>query len=501
MNPQLQDLAIEQAYTAWRPGLIAGLSAQSQDSPPSSFLSGASDKITSTSSGGNVGVTQLLRWGTSYAVSYDTNRFTTNNVFSSFNPQFGADLDVAVVQPLLRGFRFDNARYQLLASPKEPGDRRRRPAADIGADDAQREERVLGIQVRAGLARRRPAVARPGAGVAPQHAHARGDRHARPDRRHRGGGRGRAARGGRHSRGGVHRPGRRSLRSLVFDPNTPDFWTMRLEPTDPVPFQVQAVDVAAAITRALAERTDLQQSKKSIERSAYAERFFKNQTLPARGCAGRLQLDRALAARSCVRGEGAFPPPVIGEVAAAVQRPAQRRLRQRLPDLARVAERHLPDRAEHSRRLARAHAPRNRGSRRRTSAISSCRSPRRCATPRGSWWPTASAWTPRAHRGCWRNAASRPRRRSSRRACPRASWCSRPSATCRRPATRSCAPCSTTRKSQVDFETVQIAPVTGASGFTSSAAVGHRARSVHGGGAAGRDVGHPDDHARATPQP
>ena len=118
LNPQLQDLAIEQARTAWRPGFNAGVSAQSQDSPPSSFLSGASDKITSTSTGGNFGVSQLLPWGTSYAVSYDSNRFTTNNAFSSFNPQLGANLDFAVVQPLLRGFRFDGARYQLAVSRK-----------------------------------------------------------------------------------------------------------------------------------------------------------------------------------------------------------------------------------------------------------------------------------------------------------------------------------------------------------------------------------------------
>src|SRR5829696_7377176 len=68
LNPELQEIAIQQARTAWRPGLTAGMSAQSQDAPPSSFLSGASDKISSTSTGGNVGVVQLLPWGTSYSV-------------------------------------------------------------------------------------------------------------------------------------------------------------------------------------------------------------------------------------------------------------------------------------------------------------------------------------------------------------------------------------------------------------------------------------------------
>src|SRR4051794_8400781 len=81
INPQLQEIAIDQARSAWRPGFSAGVSAVSQDSPPSSFLSGASDKISSTTTGGNFGISQLLPWGTSYGVSYDSNRFKTNNAF------------------------------------------------------------------------------------------------------------------------------------------------------------------------------------------------------------------------------------------------------------------------------------------------------------------------------------------------------------------------------------------------------------------------------------
>ena len=37
------------------------------------------------------------------------------------------------------------------------------------------------------------------------------------------------------------------LRSLIFDPKTPDFFDMRLEPTDVPPIPVQAVDVTAAV--------------------------------------------------------------------------------------------------------------------------------------------------------------------------------------------------------------------------------------------------------------
>jgi outer membrane protein TolC len=313
INPQLQDLAIEQARTAWRPGLSAGLSAQSQDSPPTSFLSGASDKISSTSSGGNFGVTQLLPWGTTYAVSYDSNRFTTNNAFSSFNPQFGANLDFAVVQPLLRGLRFDTARYQLLVS------RKNREIADV---DLQQTVALTVRDVKSAYWDYKYAlasldVARQSFDLAAESLRNTRTRveigtlapidvieaEAEVAQREEAVILAEAAIGQTEDQ----------LRSLVFDPNTPEFWNMRLELTDPVPFQVQAVDVDAAIQRALVERTDLAQSKKSIERTAYTERLYKDQTLP--GVDVRLDYNSTgLGGTQLVRGEGSFPPPVIGEV-------------------------------------------------------------------------------------------------------------------------------------------------------------------------------------------
>ena len=76
--------------------------------------------------------------------------------------------------------------------PEEPRDRGRRAAADARVDDAHRAQRLLGPRVRARLAGGAAAVARPGAGVAAQHALARRDRHHAADRHHRGGGRSRA---------------------------------------------------------------------------------------------------------------------------------------------------------------------------------------------------------------------------------------------------------------------------------------------------------------------
>jgi outer membrane protein TolC len=56
LNPQLQDLAVAQARTSWTPAFSAGFVGRRADSPPSSFLSGGSDKITDTNTGANLGV-------------------------------------------------------------------------------------------------------------------------------------------------------------------------------------------------------------------------------------------------------------------------------------------------------------------------------------------------------------------------------------------------------------------------------------------------------------
>jgi outer membrane protein TolC len=71
-----------------------------------------------------------------------------------------------------------------------------------------------------------------------------------------------------------------NLRALVFDPASPDFWSMRIEPTELPPFQPTTVDVEAAVRNALDRRTDLQQTRRSIEATDINIRFFRNQTLP-----------------------------------------------------------------------------------------------------------------------------------------------------------------------------------------------------------------------------
>ena len=385
INPELQDLAIAQARTAWRPTLAAGMSAAVAGRPAQQLPLGRERqdfldqhrRQTSPSASCCRGA-RAMRSATTRTASRPT------TLFASFNPQLGANLDLAVVQPLLRGFRIDNARYQLMVSKKN------REIADV---DLQQTIALTVANVKNAYWDYKYALASLDVArqsfdlaqrVASQHAHARRDRHARANRRHRGRGRGRAARRGGHSGRSLDRADRGPAALADLRSRTrPTSGTCASSSTDPVPFQVQAVDLDAAIRRALAERTDLARRRSRSSVHGYTERFYKDQTLP--GVDVRLDYNSTgLAGTQLVRGEGAFPPPVIGEIQKPVQRPAQRRVHQRVPDVALLGQRELSDRTEHGRRLARAHAARDAAVAARTCATWSCRSPRRCATPAAS---------------------------------------------------------------------------------------------------------------------
>jgi outer membrane protein TolC len=65
-----------------------------------------------------------------------------------------------------------------------------------------------------------------------------------------------------------------------MDPAKPDFWALRLEPTDQPTLQARDIDVETAIANALGNRTDLLQQRKLLENTDINLRFLNNQTLP-----------------------------------------------------------------------------------------------------------------------------------------------------------------------------------------------------------------------------
>ena len=101
------------------------------------------------------------------------------------------------------------------------------------------------------------------------------------------------------------------LRTLVLDPAAPDFWTVRLQPTDTPLLGPRRIDVDQAIRSAIGRRTDIDQIRKQIDNTDTNARFFANQRLPD----VNLHVDYSVAGlggRRFLRGPG-FPGPVIGQ--------------------------------------------------------------------------------------------------------------------------------------------------------------------------------------------
>jgi outer membrane protein len=314
-NPEIQELNTAQVLSNYTPQFSAGVFTQSQDQPPSSFLSGGDTTVASDNFGFTTNLTKLFPWGTEAAVAFDSGRQTTTNSFSSFNPTLSGNLDVVVVQPLLRGFKFDGVRQQLFAS------RANRMIADVDvrqtvaltertvrnsywdyvyainalkvarqtldlAQESLRNTRsrveigtlapIDVVQAESEVASREEAVILAEASIGQSED---------------------------------------QLRSLIFDPKTPGFFDMRLEPTDVPQLLVQEVDVTAAVERALTDRTDLIATRKRLEVTDYNVKFFKNQTLP--GLDARFDYNSTgLGGTQLLRDPDSplFPPPVIGEV-------------------------------------------------------------------------------------------------------------------------------------------------------------------------------------------
>ena len=306
INPQLQDLSIAGFRAAYTPNFVSTVSTSDQTQPVRSFFETgggiAAPPISSGQSLFNFGVASLSNWfGGSYDVRWNNSRSTSTNPSQSFNPELNTSVIATYTQPLLRNFRIDGTRQNLLVSQKN------REITDVQLEQSialtvrnvrnsfydlmgaianlnvQRQSLDLArqslkdnrarveigtmapldiVQAEAEVATREEAVIIAEAAIDRQQD---------------------------------------AVRALVYDPQSPDFWTARIEPTDTPAFVPMQVDVEAAVKNALSQRTDLQVARRNVEINDVNIRFFNDQSLPeltasvnynARAVGG-LQVERA----------------------------------------------------------------------------------------------------------------------------------------------------------------------------------------------------------------
>jgi outer membrane protein TolC len=313
IDPQLQDYSISVARSGWTPVFFSNVTNRNQTNPPTDIFGGASTAITNETMSSIVGVQQALPLGGgTYSANWNSGRLTTNNIFSSFNPQLNTQVALNYSQPLLRNFRIDATRQQVLVS------RKNREISDVQLQQsiAQTTRSVKNAYWDLVFAINNLAVQQQSLELAQRSLR---DNRARVEigtmapldivqaeaevaQREEGVILAEAA---------ISRA-EDALRALVSNPvDQPGLWNVRLEPVDRAEFQPVAVDVDAAVRSALASRTDLATTRKQIESNDISIRYFRNQSLPdvnavfnysAIGLAGtRFQF-----------GAG-FPPPVLSE--------------------------------------------------------------------------------------------------------------------------------------------------------------------------------------------
>src|SRR3954471_8205965 len=250
-DPQIQDTGVSLSRSLWAPNFSTPVTRQSQPQASTSSLSGGATQIDNGTFSTGVGLVQTLPWGGNYTANWNSSRFTTTNLFSSFSPQLSSNLNLQYTQPLLRNFQIDTIRQQVAVSKKV------RDLSDIQLDSivtqtlrnvrnaywdlaysinnlkAQQgslalsqqslkdnQKRVeIGTMAPIDIVQAQAEVATNEASVILAEA--------------------------------AIKQAQDNLRSLILAPGTPDFWTVAFEPVEPPVFADRPVDIDAAVRTAL----------------------------------------------------------------------------------------------------------------------------------------------------------------------------------------------------------------------------------------------------------
>ena len=358
LGPQIGTLAVAQARGVYAPFLISTTTTRKSTEPPGNFLTGTGDVISDDTFRTNAGLRQFVPWGGgSYQFTLDASRQTTN-AFTNYNPQLGSNFAGSYTQPLLRGFKIDTFRQQVLTSRNNQviadiqlreqitltsyavrfayydlvGAIEGLKVAQLSLDLARQslkdnETRVeVGtmapidiIEAQAEVASNEEAVIQAEARISTVQ-----------DR----------------------------LRALVLNPTQADFWTVRLEPGDAPTVTPVNIDIETAVQNALANRTDIARQRKLNDNVEVNLRFNQNQRMPALDMVASYNLIGLAGTQFVFDPELAGLPAADSQpVAAEFHGCALRCVRQRLSDLERPVSIQLSDRPQRVRCRPRIQSP------------------------------------------------------------------------------------------------------------------------------------------------
>jgi outer membrane protein TolC len=310
LNLDITAQGIAGARAAFIPTVGALFNGNTSQRQPTDFTQGNVD-ISSHNFSGNATLDQSLPWyGSRYHVAWGASRVTQAGGIATFNPQLGSTLTFNFTQPLWRNLKTDSARAGVETSTIS------RHQADTNLD-----QRVVQTSANVRNAYLDLAGAIEGEKVAQQNMQIAQDslRNAKA----------RVAVGVGAQTDVIQATAQAAsfqdqlilatsqissaedrLRFLILDPDRPDYWAIKLEPTTQIVLQERTVDVDAVIKNALANRLDAATLRQQMQATDINLRVNENLTRPT--------LD-AIATYSAVGTGGTqftygsgFPPPELG---------------------------------------------------------------------------------------------------------------------------------------------------------------------------------------------
>jgi hydrophobic/amphiphilic exporter-1 (mainly G- bacteria), HAE1 family len=279
LDPQISDTRVAAALGAFKPTLTSNVQRNSQVQPPASFLVPVATESHAMTS--NAGVAQRLPWfGTSYSVSWSATNTSSNSFLNSYNPLLQSGLGLNVSQPLIRDLSIDPARQQLAISRtnRDIADTRLRESivhttANVKAAYWNLVSAVNNVEARrSALALAEELVrvnkAKVDVGTSPplDLVSAQAEVAANQEQL--------------IIAETAVKQNEDRLRMLIFDATRLDNWNVKIEPVDSPPLATPAVDVDAAVVRALSDRADLVRGQKEIENARIGVKYTGNQKLP-----------------------------------------------------------------------------------------------------------------------------------------------------------------------------------------------------------------------------
>ena len=281
LNPQAFDFSIASIEAAYRPTITSQLGLRNSTTFSRSQTAGA-DVLETENMSGNAGLSQNLKWsGANFSVTFNNTRIKQTDSFALRNPTLNTSFNAVLVQPLMRGFRVDGTRTQLVVTKlnQDMSELALRGTVVATLSDVRNAywDLVYAVQT-VEVARRSLELAsklvednrvRVEVGtLAPiDVVQSQAEEALR--------------RQTLVQAEGTSRTAELALKRLLVSGTDDPLWSATINPVDRPSFAAEPLDVEGAVGRALENRTDLQQSRKRLESNDLTLINLSNQRLPA----------------------------------------------------------------------------------------------------------------------------------------------------------------------------------------------------------------------------